>query len=72
MSEENSSHSRLSDKGRVQLDERRSRQAEALRENLRKRKAQMRSRIDPPAPAETPGQFDAAAASRSAGDDVES
>ncbi len=47
MSKESTSHTRLSDKGRAQLDERRSRQAQALRDNLRKRKAQMRERTDP-------------------------
>ncbi|TQV74437.1 hypothetical protein [Denitrobaculum tricleocarpae] len=46
MSRESSSHTRLSDKGRAQLDERRSRQAQALRDNLRKRKTQMRERSD--------------------------
>ena len=49
MSNQNSSHTRLSDKGRAQLDERRSRQAQALRDNLRKRKAQLRERSDSPA-----------------------
>ncbi len=49
MSNQNSSHTRLSDKGRAQLDERRSRQAQALRDNLRKRKAQVRERSDSPA-----------------------
>lgn len=46
MSKESTSHTHLSDKGRAQLDERRSRQAQALRDNLRKRKAQMRDRSD--------------------------
>ncbi|WP_282606412.1 hypothetical protein [Pelagibius sp. Alg239-R121] len=48
MSQNTPSHTRLSDKGRAQLDERRSRQAQALRDNLRKRKAQLRERTDPP------------------------
>lgn len=46
MTKNSSSHTRLSDKGRAQLDERRNRQAQALRDNLRKRKAQMRERSD--------------------------
>lgn len=44
MSQDTPGHTRLSAKGRAQLDERRSRQAQALRENLRKRKAQTRDR----------------------------
>lgn len=47
MSQETPGHTRLSAKGRAQLDERRSRQAQALRDNLRKRKAQIRERSDP-------------------------
>lgn len=47
MSKDTPGHTRLSTKGRAQLDERRSRQAQALRDNLRKRKAQSRDRSVP-------------------------
>lgn len=44
----------LSDKGRERVADRRARQAEALRANLRRRKAQMRARTDPPPPSDEP------------------
>ena len=65
MSQETPSHTRLSDKGRAQLDERRSRQAQALRDNLRKRKTQMRERTD------LPESKPAAVESEGAGDEGE-
>ncbi|MGE5515031.1 MAG: hypothetical protein ACM31D_04345 [Bacteroidota bacterium] len=42
----------LSDKGQTEAELRRQRQAEALRANLARRKAQSRSRADEPAPTD--------------------
>ncbi len=66
MSQETPGHTRLSAKGRAQLDERRSRQAQALRDNLRKRKAQLRERKDPFDPSTVGGT------ARDSGDEGES
>lgn len=43
---------RLSDKGRERVADRRTRQAEALRANLRRRKEQLRARAEPLPPDE--------------------
>ncbi len=41
----------LTERAQAQADERRAREAAALRENLRRRKSQARARTDEPAPA---------------------